>query len=56
MTEYAIMLDIITGEPSVIVRAVDFACIPFDPENRDYQTYLAWVDDGGVADTFTPGE
>lgn len=27
----------------VIVRARDGAFIPFDPANRDYQDYLAWV-------------
>ena len=24
--------------------------IPFDPLNRDYQEYLAWVDEGNTAD------
>ena len=25
-------------------------CIPFDPENTDYQEYLEWVADGNTAD------
>lgn len=50
MTDYMIMLDIITGEPTVIVRAIDYACIPLDVDNRDYQTYLAWLADGNVAE------
>lgn len=28
----------------------DGACIPSDPENRDWAAYLAWCDAGGVAD------
>jgi len=31
-----------TAESSVI-RTTDGACIPFDPDNTDYQAYLAWL-------------
>jgi hypothetical protein len=25
-----------------------FICIPFDPDNTDYQTYLKWVEAGNT--------
>jgi hypothetical protein len=31
---------------SMIVRDWDGAFIPFDPDNVDYQDYLAWLDEG----------
>jgi hypothetical protein len=31
-----------------VKRIADNACIPFDPDNTDYQAYLAWVEAGGV--------
>ena len=35
----------LTNSQSVI-RDADGACIPFDPANTDYQTYLKWMEDG----------
>ena len=29
-----------------VIRTTDNACIPFDPDNTDYQAYLKWVAEG----------
>lgn len=36
-----------------IIRTSDNACIPFDPDNTDYQAYLRWLEEGN---TPTPTE
>lgn len=33
-----------------VLRLADGACIPADPENRDYREYLALLEDGLVPD------
>ena len=48
---YKLVKQSITGREDVIVRRkADNASIPFDPLNRDYQEYLAWVAAGNTAD------
>lgn len=31
-----------------VIRTSDNACIPFDPDNTDYQAYLKWVEAGNT--------
>jgi len=36
------------GNESCIQRLADSAFIPFDPDNTDYQQYLAWLAEGNT--------
>jgi hypothetical protein len=49
----------LTSEQSQVKRLADNAFIPFDPDNTDYQQYLAWLAEGNVpwaADGLMPQE
>lgn len=37
-----------------IIRTSDSACIPADPDNRDYAEYLVYVANGGAIDAYVP--
>ena len=38
----------------MIQRDEDGAFIPTDPDNIDYQEYLAWLDEGNKPTPYTP--
>ena len=44
----------LTQAPDIIVRDEDQAFIPADPDNVDYQEYLAWLDEGNQPTPYTP--
>jgi hypothetical protein len=52
MADYRYVLDPMTGQnsSSIIQRTADTAFIPFDPGNRDYVAYLAWLAQGNTPD------
>ena len=47
MTIYKLIKDNITNTATAVQRLSDNACIPFDPDNTDYQAFLKYQADGG---------
>ena len=46
---YILIKDAFTKTNIVAVQRIfDKACIPFDPNNTDYQEYLVWISEGNT--------
>jgi hypothetical protein len=43
------------GNPCCVMRS-DGVCIPFHPDNKDYQKYLQWVAEGNTPEPADSGE
>lgn len=50
MAEYKLRNNPKLSEVDVILKKTEGLVIPIDPNNTDYQTYLAWVAAGNTAD------
>jgi hypothetical protein len=43
---YKLIKDILADKVDGVKRLEDGACIPFDPDNTDYQAFLLWKSEG----------
>ena len=55
---YKLIKDSLTNEVCSVLKGNNMS-IPFDPDNTDYQAYLAWLAEGNIpwdADALIPQE
>ena len=43
---YKLKKALFTNEVNAVLHVEKEMCIPFDPDNTDYQEYLAWLAEG----------
>jgi len=41
------LINLFNGD-QVVIRLTDNACIPFNPDNTDYQAYLKWLEESNT--------
>lgn len=51
---YYTVTDVDPLDVGVMLLRSDGAWIPIDPANTDYQQYLAWLEEGNVAEEWNP--
>jgi hypothetical protein len=44
--QYQLQNSVLTGEPCAVTVVGKGISIPMNPENTDYQAYLAWLEEG----------
>jgi hypothetical protein len=48
MIKYKLVANKYTGTSTTVIDLENGWCIPFDPDNTDYQAYLKWVSEGNT--------
>jgi len=50
---YKLVYDNLAGKVTTVLRLEDMAAIPMNPDNTDYQAYLAWCAEGNTPEGAT---